>query len=66
MYRCGFFRSLSNQLYKVVVITNWRSKEIKQGEELLLLSSPFSIEMQSDESTIYKPYKCSTATVRFS
>lgn len=34
MYRCGFFRSLSNQLYKVVVITNWRSKEIKQGEEL--------------------------------
>lgn len=66
MYRWGFFRSLSNQLYKVVVITNWRSKEIKQGEELQLLSSPFSIEMQSDESTIYKPYKCSTATVRFS
>ena len=34
MYRHGYFRSLSNQLYKVVVITNWRNKEIEQGEEL--------------------------------
>lgn len=65
MYRHGYFRSLSNQLYKVVVITNWRNKEIEQGEELQLLSSPFSIEVHSDETNIYKPYKCSTATVRF-
>mgnify|MGYP007105695989 CR=1 FL=1 len=65
MYRYGYFRSLSNQLYKVVVITNWKNREIKQGEELQLLSSPFSIEVHSDEANIYKPYKCSTATVRF-
>ena len=64
MYRCGYFRNLENELFKVVVNTNIRGNEQMTGDQITLLSNPFSIEVQSDEN-IYKPYKCSTATVRF-
>lgn len=68
MYYWGFFRNLdfsndeNGQLYKVVIITNWKNNELTVGEELLFTNSPFTVEY-STEDDIYKPYKCSTATI---
>lgn len=68
MYYWGFFRNLdfsndeNGQLYKVVIITNWKNNELTVGEELLFTDSPFTVEY-STEDDIYKPYKCSTATI---
>ena len=68
MYYWGFFRNLdfsndeNGQLYKVVIITDWRNNSQTVGEELVLNDSPFTVEY-SVEDDIYKPYKCSTATI---
>ena len=68
MYYWGFFRNIdtsnddNGQLYKVVIITNWQNNEISVGNELLLTDSPFAVEYSTDDD-IFKPYKCSTATI---
>ena len=73
-YYYGFFRSTdtskdpNGQLYKVVIITDFRNVDpynIKDTHELTLSGQPFIVEYASDEENIYKPYKCSTATVSF-
>ena len=62
-YYYGFFRDTNSnndpegQLFKVVIKT-------KKGDgegELLLSGSPFTVDYE--QSDIYKPYKCSTATI---
>lgn len=70
MYYSGYFRSLNTtldlegQLYKVVVITNFINNEYKfYGGELTLTDSPFTVSYESEDGNIFKPYKCSTATV---
>ncbi|MBD5386336.1 hypothetical protein HDR70_00360 [bacterium] len=70
MYYYGYFRNLDTSrdkkgwLYKVVIITNFRDDEFDYGGELLLDGdSPFQVSYSTDEGDIYKPYKCSTATV---
>ena len=70
MYYYGYFRNLDTSrdkkgwLYKVVVITNFRDDEFDYGGELLLDgNSPFIVSYEGDGENIYKPYKCSTATV---
>ena len=35
------------------------------GVELTMVSSPFTVQYSSDSDNIYKPYKCSTASVSF-
>ena len=68
MYYWGFFRNIdtsnddNGQLYKVVIITNWQNNEVSVGNELLLTDSPFTVEYSTDDD-IFKPYKCSTATI---
>lgn len=69
MYYKGYFRSTDTsidadgQLYKVVIITNYNTNEVQFGEELILSDVPFVVNYDSDDNNIYKPYKCSTATV---
>lgn len=69
MYYYGYFSntSLSNngdgEQYKVVIITNYQDAETEMGGELILSDSPFVVTYESEDSNIYKPYKCSTATV---
>lgn len=36
-----------------------------EGVELTMVSSPFTVQFSSDSENIYKPYKCSTASVSF-
>lgn len=68
MYYWGFFRNVdtsmddNGQLYKVVIVTNWKEQETTVGEELILTDEPFTVEYASEDD-IFKPYKCSTATV---
>lgn len=68
MYYYGFFRNTDTaeddkgQLYKVTIVTE---EDYTEKVELLLSSSPFIVEYENDEANIYKPYKCSTATVSF-
>lgn len=73
-YYYGFFRSTdtskdpNGQLYKVVIITDFANLDInniKDKHELVLSGQPFVVEYANDEENIYKPYKCSTATVSF-
>ena len=73
-YYYGFFRSTdtskdpNGQLYKVVIITDFANlniNNIKDKHELTLSGQPFVVEYANDEENIYKPYKCSTATVSF-
>ena len=73
-YYYGFFRSTdtskdpNGQLYKVVIITDFANLDInniKDKQELTLSGQPFVVEYANDEENIYKPYKCSTATVSF-
>lgn len=69
MYYRGYFRSNepinenAGILYKVVIITNFRKNEFTYGGELMLSDSPFIVSYDSEDSNIFKPYKCSTATV---
>lgn len=62
-YYYGFFRDTNSnndpegQLYKVVI----KTKKGSGVGELLLSGSPFTVEYE--QSDIYKPYKCSTATI---
>lgn len=65
------------QLYKVEIFTNF-NKEVDpypyggfnidhpiplNGQEIVMAANPFTVSYSSDESNIYKSYKCSTATV---
>lgn len=69
MYYYGYFRNNDTskdedgQLYKVIIITNFRENETTVGGELVLTDSPFTVEYSSEENQLQKPYKCSTATV---
>ena len=69
MYYSGYFRNTdtttdeAGQLFKVVIITNFRKQEYNYGGELMLSDSPFIVTYESEDGNIYKPYKCSTATV---
>ena len=70
MYYSGYFRNTdtstdeAGQLFKVVIITNFIKEEFKYGGELMLSDSPFTVSYESEDGNIFKPYKCSSATVR--
>lgn len=81
MYYWGKFRSIDTsedplgQEYKVVIFTqydgtynpyafNYQGEPVL-GTELTMASQPFTVEYSNEANNIYKPYKCSTATVRF-
>ena len=69
MYYSGYFRNTdttideAGQLFKVVIITNFKKQEYNYGGELMLSDSPFIVTYESEDGNIYKAYKCSTATV---
>lgn len=69
MYKYGFFRDISDNLYKVVIITDYQQYNSNlgqgQGEEITLLANPISIEYDSNSDDVFAPYRCSTMTVRF-
>lgn len=66
MYKYGFFRDISDNLYKVVIITDYQEYKLGQGqgEEITLLANPISIEYEGADD-VFAPYRCSTMTVRF-
>lgn len=68
MYRYGYFRNLENELYKVIIITDYQQYHSNLGqqgqEEITLLSQPITIEYEGADD-VFAPYRCSTATVRF-
>ena len=66
MYKFGYFRNLANELYKVVIITDYQEYKVGQGqgEEITLLANPISIEYEGADD-VFAPYRCSTMTVRF-
>lgn len=66
MYKFGYFRNLANELYKVVIITDYQEYKVGQGqgEEITLLANPISIEFEGADD-VFAPYRCSTMTVRF-
>lgn len=64
------------QEYKVVIFTNYDGStspygfnpitdEPYLGTELVMTATPFTVSYQNEDGNIYKPYKCSTATVSF-
>lgn len=63
-----FFRDISDNLYKVVIITDYQQYNSNlgqgQGEEITLLANPISIEYDSNSDDVFAPYRCSTMTVR--
>ena len=69
MYYSGYFRNTdtstdeAGQLFKVVIITNFKKEEYDYGGELMLTDSPFTVSYESEDGNLFKPYKCSTATV---
>lgn len=69
MYYSGYFRNTdtstdkAGQLFKVVIITNFKKEEFNYGGELMLTDSPFTVNYESEDGNIFKPYKYSTATV---
>lgn len=69
MYYYGYFRNNdtkvdeSGQLFKVVIITNFKKQEFDLGGELMLSDSPFTVNYECEDGNIFKAYKCSTATV---
>ena len=69
MYKYGFFRDISDNLYKVVIITDYQQYNSNlgqgQGEEITLLANRISIEYDSNSDDVFAPYRCSTMTVRF-
>lgn len=68
MYRYGYFRSLANELYKVIIITDYQQYNKNLGqqgqEEITLLSQPITIEYEGADD-VFAPYRCSSLTVRF-
>lgn len=66
MYKFGYFRNLANELYKVVIITDYQEYKVgQQGqEEITLLYKPVSIEFEGGDD-VFAPYRASTMTVRF-
>lgn len=68
MYRYGYFRNLANELYKVIIITDYQHYHNNLGqqgqEEITLLADPVSIEFEGADD-VFVPYRCSTMTVRF-
>ena len=80
-YYWGKFRSIDTsvdplgQEYKVVIFTQYDGTyspysfnfegEPVMGTELKMSSQPFTVGYSNEADNIYKPYKCSTATVRF-
>lgn len=66
------------QLYKVEIITDLENpypytfspydpliKIPQDGVELTMCSQPFTVSYEGESNNIYKPHKCSTATIRF-
>lgn len=68
MYRYGYFRNLENELFKVIIITDYQQYNKNLGqqgqEEIPLLSQPITIEYEGADD-VFAPYRCSTMTVRF-
>lgn len=68
MYRYGYFRNLANELYKVIIITDYQHYHNNlgqgQGEEITLLANPIEIQYEGADD-VFAPYRCSTMTVRF-
>lgn len=65
MYKFGYFRNLANELYKIVIITDYQEYKVGQGQwEITLLSNPVSVEFEGADD-VFAPYRCSTMTVRF-
>lgn len=68
MYRYGYFRNLANELYKVIIITDYQQYHSNLGqqgqEEITLLSQPITIEYEGADD-VFAPYRCSTMTVCF-
>lgn len=68
MYKYGFFRDISDNLYKVVIITDYQQCNSNlgqwQGEEITLLANPISIEYEGADD-VFAPYRCATMNVRF-
>lgn len=66
-YYYGFFRDRENTLYKVIIITDFQlvDRDCAPADcgEITLASEPFIVEYESEENNLYKPYKCSTATI---
>ena len=81
MYYHGKFRNIDTSIdprgqeYKVVIFTGYNGSESPytfnfEGEpnlgiELTMTTSPFIVSYQNEDNNIFKPYKCSTATVSF-
>lgn len=71
MYYYGYFRNTDTskddrgQLYKVIIITEFNNLGYYNQTpiELKLSANPFVVNYSSDN--LFKPYKCSTATVTF-
>lgn len=66
MYKYGFFRDISDNLYKVVIITDYQqyNSNLGQGQEITLLANPIEIQYENADD-VFTPYRCSTMTVRF-
>ena len=60
MQYIGQFRSIDDQLYKIIITTNGDNKTKK---DIVLTGDPFSTEMDTSDDTIYVPAKYQTATV---
>lgn len=65
----GYFRNTNTeknpegQLYLVYITSSFNSGDNEEVKELLFADNPFTVEYESGDY-IYKPYKCSTATIR--
>ena len=60
MQYIGQFRSIDDQLYKIIITTNGDDKTKK---DIVLTGDPFTTEMDTSDDTIYVPAKYQTATV---
>lgn len=60
MQYIGQFRSIDDQLYKIIITTNGDDKTKK---DIVLTGEAFSTEMDTSDDTIYVPAKYQTATV---
>ena len=56
----GTFKDIENVEYRVEITTDLEGED----EEILLADEPVVIDYESDNENAYKPYKCSTATIR--
>lgn len=66
MYKYGFFRDIEDNLYKVIVITDYQQYKNNlgqgQGEEITLLSQPITIEYEGADD-VFAPYRCSSLNI---